>query len=43
MPDYKQMYFELMSKVADAIDILIKVQQECEDMYIEEEGDEENA
>jgi len=35
MPDYRKMYFELMTKVSDAIDLLIAVQQKCEEMYIE--------
>ena len=35
MPDYEKMYFELMAKVADAIDLLVAIQQKCEDMYIE--------
>jgi len=38
--DYKAMYFKLMREVAKAVDILIKAQQECEDMYIEA-GEEE--
>ena len=34
MPDYEKMYFELMAKVADAIDLLAEIQQKCEEMYI---------
>ncbi|AGA68070.1 hypothetical protein Desdi_0536 [Desulfitobacterium dichloroeliminans LMG P-21439] len=30
MPDYKKMYFQLAAKVADAMDILSKAQQEGE-------------
>ena len=41
MPDYREMYFKLMAKVADAIDILTEVQQECEDIYINDDEDEE--
>ena len=41
MPDYKKMYFELAAKVADAIDILIKAQQQGENEYIEDEDETE--
>jgi len=34
MPDYKEMYFKLFRATEDAINILIKAQQECEEMYI---------
>ncbi|MCL2816759.1 MAG: hypothetical protein FWD39_00025 [Clostridiales bacterium] len=34
MPDYEKMYFALAAKVADIIELLIKVQQECEEEYI---------
>ena len=34
MPDYEKMYFALMATVSDAIDDLIKIQRECEEMYI---------
>ena len=37
MPDYKSMYFQLAAKVADALDILLKAQQEGETQFIEEE------
>jgi len=33
MPDYKQMYFQLAAKVADAIDILVEAQQQGEKNY----------
>ena len=34
MPDYEAMYFELAAKVADAIELLTKAQQEGEEAYI---------
>ncbi len=34
MPDYKAMYFKLAEKVADAVDILIEAQIECEELFI---------
>ena len=39
MPDYEKMYFELMAKVSDAIDILVKAQLNGEDAYIEAGGE----
>ena len=35
MPDYKKRYFALAARVADAIELLTKAQQEGEDSYIE--------
>ena len=32
--DYKEMYLKMMRETEKAIDILIKVQRECEEMYI---------
>lgn len=37
MPDYKEMYFQLAAKVANAVDILVEAQQQGEDDYIKEE------
>ncbi|SPF52536.1 conserved hypothetical protein [Candidatus Desulfosporosinus infrequens] len=37
MPDYKMMYFQLAAKVADAMDILLKAQQEGEAEYMDGE------
>ena len=37
MPDYKEMYFQLAAKVANAIDILVEAQQQGEHDYTEEE------
>ena len=34
MPDYKEMYFKMARAAADAVDILIAAQRECEEMYI---------
>ena len=34
MPDYKQMYGKLFRATEDAINILIAVQKECEELYI---------
>lgn len=34
MPDYKKLYFQLAAKVADAIEILLKSQQEGEKEYM---------
>lgn len=36
MPDYKDMYFRLAAKVANAVDILIEAQQQGEYDYTEE-------
>ena len=36
MPDYKEMYFQLAAKVANAVDILVEAQQQGEYDYIEE-------
>jgi hypothetical protein len=37
MPDYKEMYFQLAAKVANAVDILVEAQQQGEYDYTEEE------
>ncbi len=37
MPDYKEMYFQLAAKVANAVDILVEAQQQGEDVFTEEE------
>lgn len=34
MIDYKEMYFHLMRDTEKAIQILIKAQQDCEEMYL---------
>lgn len=34
MPNYKQMYLKMMRASEDAINLLIKAQQECEELYI---------
>jgi hypothetical protein len=38
VPDYKKMYFQLVAKVANAVDILVDAQQQGEDDYIESEN-----
>ncbi len=35
MPDYKEMYLEMVRETEKAINILIAVQQKCEAQYIE--------
>lgn len=37
MVDYKAMYLKMVQASEDAINILIKAQQECEELYIEAE------
>ena len=39
MPNFEKMYFDLAAKVADAIDLLTKIQQECEESYIDDSSD----
>ena len=34
MPDYKEMYLHLMRETEKACRILIKAQQDCEEMYL---------
>ena len=34
MPDYKEMYLHLARETEKAVRILIKAQQECEELYI---------
>ena len=34
MADYKKLYIHLFRAVTKSIDILVKAQQECEEMYI---------
>ena len=35
--DYKTMYYRLTGKIADAVDILIEVQQESEEMAMKDD------
>ena len=35
MTDYKDMYFKLAAKVANAVDLLVEAQQEGEDAFLE--------
>ena len=39
--DYKEMYLKMVRASEKVMDILIKAQQECEEMYIEQSEDEE--
>ena len=34
MPDYKEMYLHLMREMEKAVRILIKAQQDCEELYL---------
>ena len=34
MPNYKEMHFKMVRASEQAVNILIKAQQECEEMYI---------
>ena len=43
MPDYRQMYFELMAKVSKAIDILEEAQVAGEDAYMDDGGEDEEG
>mgnify|MGYP007135362177 CR=1 FL=1 len=36
MPDYKKMYFQLAARVSDAVEILLKAQQEGEAQFMAE-------
>ena len=35
MPDYKKMYFKMVRETERAINILIEMQRECEELYID--------
>jgi hypothetical protein len=37
MPDYEKMYFKLAARLADVTDLLIEIQRECEELYVENE------
>lgn len=37
MRDYKEMYFQLVGKVEDAIDLLIEAKVQCEEAYINDD------
>ena len=39
MQDYKKMYLKMMDATERAIEILIKAQQECEEIYISSEDE----
>ena len=37
MPDYKEMYLKMVRATESAINTLIKAQQECEELYLQDE------
>ena len=39
MPDYRKMYFQLAARVADALDLLVKAQQQGENDYVKDEAE----
>ena len=41
MKDYKEMYFKLFNATEDAIKLLIKAQEECEELYLSSYDDED--
>ena len=41
MENYKEMYLKMMRASEEAIRILVQAQQECEEMYLSAESDEE--
>lgn len=44
MPDYKAMYEKMFIAAENAMDMLIKAQRECEEMYMDsDDEDEENT
>ena len=38
MPNYQEMYLHLMRETEKAIRILVKAQQDCEELYLREDG-----
>ena len=38
MPDYQEMYLHLMRETETAIRILEKAQQDCEELYLQDDG-----
>ena len=38
MPDYQEMYLHLMRETEKAIRILVNAQQDCEELYLRENG-----
>ena len=41
MPDYKEMYLKLFRASEEAVNTLIAVQRECEELYLSENDDKE--
>lgn len=42
MADYKEMYLIMMRATEKAIRILIEAQQQCEELYLQEESEEKS-
>ena len=40
-PDYKELYYKLFRATEDAIQLLIRAQEECEELYLAAEDEEE--
>ena len=40
-PDYKELYYKLFRATEDAIQLLIRAQEECEELYLAAEEEEE--
>ena len=43
MPDYKEMYLTMIQASEEAINILIKAQRECEEIYLASQKAEEDV
>ena len=41
MPDYKELYLKMVRVSEEAIRLLITAQQECEELYLQDEEEEE--
>ncbi len=39
MPDYKELYLKMVRASEEAIRILIKAQQDCEELYLQDTDD----
>ena len=40
-PDYKEMHYKLFRATEEAMQLLIRAQEECEELYMSAEGEEE--
>ena len=43
MPAYKQLYYQVFNEVSKAIEMLQRGQQECEELYMNGDGNEDEA